>query len=139
MPSTINVIGAGEMDIVLTFPAFHGESPSQPRGKAYQCPASDKFDSCLPVLLVQNTTIESNCEVGYDGPMCANCQTGWNHLRVGLPCAPCDDNVVNIPLLLGLLFMSLIFGGIALSGRLAESRLVGTGVQHLSSGESAEK
>ena len=37
-------------------------------------------------------------------------------MRVGLPCAPCDDNVVNIPLLLGLLFMSLIFGGIALSG-----------------------
>ena len=38
------------------------------------------------------------CAMG-GGPVCGNCQPEYNHLKVGNPCDPCDDGVINVPVL----------------------------------------
>lgn len=53
------------------------------------------------------------CREGYDAasPICSMCATQpekYNAYKVGLPCDPCDDGVINIPLLIG-----LVAGGLA--------------------------
>jgi hypothetical protein len=40
--------------------------------------------------------------------MCATQPEKYNAYKVGLPCDPCDDGVINIPLLIG-----LVAGGLA--------------------------
>ena len=90
------------------------------KGEAYPCPGWDKdFEACPPLLLHENTTMDSStCAVGYEGPVCGNCQPEYNHLKVGNPCDPCDDGVINVPLVMGLFCCALAVGGAVISGAL---------------------
>ena len=87
-------------------------------GEAYRCPGWNKdFEACPPLLLNDNTTLSSGtCAVGYEGPVCGNCQPEYNHLKVGNPCDPCDDGVINVGLVLGLAFGAMAVGGAVISG-----------------------
>eukprot|EP01045_Picozoa_sp_COSAG04_P009418 COSAG04_NODE_543_length_12846_cov_7.281556_3_plen_1215_part_00 len=88
-------------------------------GEAYPCPGADKFEACPPLLLDGNATMDSStCALGYEGPVCGNCQPEYNHLKVGNPCDPCDDGVINVPLVLGLFCTALAVGGAVISGAL---------------------
>eukprot|EP01045_Picozoa_sp_COSAG04_P000517 COSAG04_NODE_12_length_42844_cov_6.769213_21_plen_1150_part_00 len=89
-------------------------------GKAYRCPGADKdFEACPPLNINENTTMDqSTCAVGYEGPVCGNCEDEYNHLKVGNPCEPCDDGVINVSLLLGLFVGTLIVGAAVISGAL---------------------
>eukprot|EP01045_Picozoa_sp_COSAG04_P002616 COSAG04_NODE_97_length_26459_cov_6.507246_4_plen_1426_part_00 len=85
--------------------------------QAYRCPGAGKFDACPPLLLDDNATVDSStCAVGYEGPVCGNCQAEYNHLKVGNPCLPCDDGVINLPLVMGLFFGTMVAGGAIISG-----------------------
>eukprot|EP01045_Picozoa_sp_COSAG04_P007883 COSAG04_NODE_422_length_14618_cov_11.903712_11_plen_1388_part_01 len=88
-------------------------------GEAYQCPGADKFEACPPLVLDENTTMDSStCAIGYEGPVCGNCEQEYNHLKVGNPCDPCDDGVINVPLVMGLFCCALAVGGAVISGAL---------------------
>ena len=85
--------------------------------QAFPCPGAGDFEACPALLLNSNTTMDSStCAVGYEGPVCGNCQDSYNHLKVGNECDGCDDNVVNVPLIVGLLFGGLVVGGAVVSG-----------------------
>jgi hypothetical protein len=85
--------------------------------QAYPCPGAGDFEACPALLLNSNTTMDSStCAVGYEGPVCGNCQDHYNHLKVGNECDGCDDNVVNVPLIVGLMFGGLVVGGAVVSG-----------------------
>eukprot|EP01046_Picozoa_sp_COSAG06_P042118 COSAG06_NODE_5323_length_3556_cov_6.122650_4_plen_431_part_00 len=88
------------------------------QGDAYRCPgATGKFEDCPALLLGTNTTMDSStCAVGYEGPVCGNCQDGYNHLKVGNPCDGCDDNVVNVPLVFGIMLGGAVIGGAVVTG-----------------------
>ena len=93
--------------------AFFGQ------GQAYPCPGAGKFEACPPLLLNENTTMDSStCAKGYEGPVCGNCELEYNHLKVGNPCDPCDDGVINVPLVMGLFCCALAVGGAVISGAL---------------------
>eukprot|EP01045_Picozoa_sp_COSAG04_P013252 COSAG04_NODE_930_length_9363_cov_28.745898_4_plen_1224_part_00 len=86
-------------------------------GEAYRCPGAGKFEACPPLLLDSNTTMdESTCAMGYEGPVCGNCEDEYNHLKVGNKCLPCDDGVINLPLVMSLAFGGLVVGGAIISG-----------------------
>eukprot|EP01043_Picozoa_sp_COSAG02_P036007 COSAG02_NODE_2612_length_8419_cov_2.286779_4_plen_1809_part_00 len=61
-------------------------------------------------------TLDAQCATGYAGIICGQCAPGYNHLKVGQPCDPCEDGRIDIPMLLGLLFFCLVFGIIVVSG-----------------------
>ena len=63
-----------------------------------------------------DATLDSQCTEGYAGVLCGECQEGFNHIKVGRPCDPCDEGVVNVPLVLGFVLGGLIVGGIMISG-----------------------
>jgi hypothetical protein len=88
------------------------------QGDAYRCPGTTgKFEDCPALLLGMNTTMDSStCAVGYKGPVCGNCQDGYNHLKVGNPCDGCDDNVVNVPLVFGIMLGGAVIGGAVVTG-----------------------
>eukprot|EP01045_Picozoa_sp_COSAG04_P005864 COSAG04_NODE_279_length_18210_cov_5.657225_1_plen_1569_part_10 len=94
--------------------AFFGQ------GEAYRCPGWNKdFKACPALLLNENTTMDSStCAKGYEGPVCGNCELEYNHLKVGNPCDPCDDGVINVPLVMGLFLAALAVGGAVISGAL---------------------
>eukprot|EP01045_Picozoa_sp_COSAG04_P008546 COSAG04_NODE_476_length_13722_cov_16.614707_1_plen_903_part_10 len=87
-------------------------------GEAYRCPGADKdFEACPPLIVNNNTTMDdSTCATGYEGPVCGNCEPEYNHLKVGNPCEPCDDGVINLPLVIGLFFGTMVVGGAIVSG-----------------------
>eukprot|EP01045_Picozoa_sp_COSAG04_P010945 COSAG04_NODE_689_length_11142_cov_6.664041_4_plen_1132_part_00 len=88
-----------------------------PPWSAHRCPGANKFEACPPLLLNDNATMdESTCAMGYEGPVCGNCQPEYNHLKVGNKCLPCDDGVINLPLVMGLAFGGMIAGGATISG-----------------------
>eukprot|EP01045_Picozoa_sp_COSAG04_P020662 COSAG04_NODE_2139_length_4717_cov_1.826981_2_plen_752_part_00 len=89
-------------------------------GEAYQCPGwNNDFVACPALLLNENTTLDSStCALGYEGPVCGNCQPDFNHLKVGNPCDPCDDGVINVPLVMGLFLCAMAVGGAVISGAL---------------------
>lgn len=62
------------------------------------------------------TALDSQCTTGYAGIICGECADGYNHLKVGRPCDPCDDGVVNVPLLLGMICGGGVVGGVVISG-----------------------
>eukprot|EP01045_Picozoa_sp_COSAG04_P005276 COSAG04_NODE_242_length_19007_cov_3.089433_8_plen_1575_part_00 len=94
--------------------AFFGPGPPW---SAYRCPGADKFEACPDLVLNDNATMdESTCAMGYEGPVCGNCAPEYNHLKVGNPCLPCDDGVINLPLVMGLAFGGMIAGGAIISG-----------------------
>jgi hypothetical protein len=85
--------------------------------QAFRCPGADDFEACPALPLNSNTTMDSStCTIGYEGPVCGNCQDHYNHLKVGNPCDSCDDNVVNVPLIVGLLVGGGLAGGAIISG-----------------------
>eukprot|EP01043_Picozoa_sp_COSAG02_P029832 COSAG02_NODE_1874_length_10576_cov_8.410614_7_plen_1429_part_00 len=85
--------------------------------QAFPCPGADEFVACPALLLNSNSTMDiSTCTVGYEGLVCGNCQDHYNHLKVGNPCDNCDDNVVNVPLIVGLLVAMAFAGGAVISG-----------------------
>eukprot|EP01045_Picozoa_sp_COSAG04_P002414 COSAG04_NODE_88_length_27314_cov_6.056476_9_plen_267_part_00 len=87
------------------------------KGKAYRCPGANKFEACPALELNQNASMDtSTCALGYEGPVCGNCQSEYNHLKVGNPCDPCDDGVINVPLVMGLFFGAMVVGGAVISG-----------------------
>eukprot|EP01045_Picozoa_sp_COSAG04_P030341 COSAG04_NODE_5241_length_1689_cov_1.572327_1_plen_497_part_10 len=95
--------------------AFFGAA--LPPWSAYGCPGASKFEACPPLLLDDNATMdESTCAMGYEGPVCGNCAPEYNHLKVGNKCLPCDDGVINLPLVMGLAFGGMIAGGAIISG-----------------------
>jgi hypothetical protein len=61
-------------------------------------------------------SLESQCAAGYDGPICGQCKSDYNHLRVGRPCDPCEDGTINVSLLLGMFFVALTAGAVLISG-----------------------
>lgn len=84
-------------------------------GEMYQCPVAD----ACPQKMLNNisSTHHSTCAVGYEGPICANCdQPNYHHLKVGNPCNPCDDGRVDVPLLLGIIFGGITIGISVVSG-----------------------
>ena len=86
-------------------------------GEAYPCPGAGKFEDCPPLLLAENTTMDSStCAMGYEGPVCGNCQPDYNHLKVGNECDGCDDNVVNLPLIFGMMLGGAVVGGAVMTG-----------------------
>eukprot|EP01045_Picozoa_sp_COSAG04_P003609 COSAG04_NODE_148_length_22826_cov_11.360026_4_plen_2104_part_00 len=88
-------------------------------GEAYPCPGAGKFEACPPLVLDENATMDSStCALGYEGPVCGNCESEYNHLKVGNPCDPCDDGVINVPLVMGLFAGALAVGGAVISGAL---------------------
>ena len=92
--------------------AFFGRS-----GDAYRCPGAGTCEACPPLLLDNNATMDrSTCAVGYDGPVCGNCQLQYHHLKVGDLCNPCDDNVTNVPMMIGILPGGVIIGGAVITG-----------------------
>ena len=94
--------------------AFFGQ------GEAYRCPGwNQDFVACPLLTLDENTTMDSStCAKGYEGPVCGNCELEYNHLKVGNPCDPCDDGVINVPLVMGLFLAALAVGGAVISGAL---------------------
>eukprot|EP01045_Picozoa_sp_COSAG04_P002347 COSAG04_NODE_85_length_27560_cov_8.621245_6_plen_838_part_00 len=89
-------------------------------GEAYRCPGWSKFEACPSLLLTDNTTMDSStCAMGYQGPVCGNCEPEYNHLKVGNPCSPCDQGVINIPLVMCLFVAALVVGWAVVSGTLA--------------------
>lgn len=83
---------------------------------AYTCP----FQEACPARVLNSThstaVSEAYCAAGYAGPTCANCKEGFNHFKVGGPCDDCDEGTVNVPLLLGVVFISLAFLLLAVTG-----------------------
>lgn len=83
---------------------------------AYTCP----FQPACPARVLNSThaTIasEAHCAVEYSGPTCASCKEGFNHFNVGGPCDDCDQGTVNVPVLLGVVFMGLSFLLLAVTG-----------------------
>ena len=61
-------------------------------------------------------TLDAQCATGYAGIICGECAPDYNHLRVGRPCDPCEDGRINVPMVLGLFFGSLVFGIVIVSG-----------------------
>jgi hypothetical protein len=61
-------------------------------------------------------TLDAQCATGYAGIICGECAADYNHLRVGRPCDPCEDGRINVPMVLGLFFGSLVFGIVIVSG-----------------------
>ena len=86
-------------------------------GEAFRCPGAGNFEACPALLLDTNTTMDSStCAMGYEGPVCGNCQADYNHLKVGNPCDGCDDNVVNLPLIFGMTLGGAAIGGAVMTG-----------------------
>jgi hypothetical protein len=83
-------------------------------GQLYECPVDQ---ACPPETFYNiSSTLETTCAEGYTGPVCGDCEDGYNHFKVGQPCDSCIGNVINIPLLLGLFFTLLAVGGAVISG-----------------------
>eukprot|EP01045_Picozoa_sp_COSAG04_P013493 COSAG04_NODE_960_length_9157_cov_6.389269_6_plen_765_part_00 len=94
--------------------------------EAYRCPGADKFEACPPLLLDANATMDSGtCAVGYEGPVCGNCQPDYNHLKVGNPCNPCDEGVINVPLVLCMFVAAMAVGWAVISGALSVLQSLG--------------
>ena len=94
-------------------------------GDIYRCPVKD---GC-PGTVIATRSIEvarwkenpesastRQCSIGYDGPICGSCVEGYNHIKVGKPCDSCDDGVINVPLVLGVVAMAAVVASIVLSG-----------------------
>eukprot|EP01045_Picozoa_sp_COSAG04_P021668 COSAG04_NODE_2355_length_4284_cov_2.515173_1_plen_1336_part_01 len=111
-PSCMDCAVVGKTELKTGW-AFFGQ------GEAYQCPGAGKFEACPPLLLDANATLDSStCAKGYEGPVCGNCEPEYNHLKVGNQCDPCDDGVINVPLVMGLFCCALAVGGAVISGAL---------------------
>lgn len=133
----------GELDVCVTCPhclqcsadqtslldgwAFFGQSD------AYQCPAQDEYGrtvGCPGGPLTNRSTAEalwfiepytdaalkSQCDEGYTGPICGECESGWSHLKVGTPCSSCDGNTINVVNLLVALVGLVMIGTLVVSG-----------------------
>lgn len=50
------------------------------------------------------------------------CESGYHHLKVGNPCDPCDENLINVPLVIGLFILGLAVGMATISGVLGTLR-----------------
>ena len=61
------------------------------------------------VLLFLRGGLESNCAIGYQGPLCGSCISGFS--KVGTDCVQCSDatsNFVQILFLFSLLFFCVM-------------------------------
>lgn len=115
--------------------AFYGQN------EAYACPGDKEIaeDACQGGVVLSNLTVssttwsvvaeagpgntkfssealESQCAASYSGPICGSCRDGFHHLKVGKQCTACRDGRVDIPMLIGLVFGSIIVASIVLSG-----------------------
>ena len=107
--------------------AFFGQ------GDAYECPAKDEYgqrQGCpggpLPNRSVAaalwfvepftEVALDTQCSVGYTGPICGTCKPGWSHLKVGTICSSCDGNTFNVGAMLVGLALVLGLGTIVVSG-----------------------
>eukprot|EP01043_Picozoa_sp_COSAG02_P036864 COSAG02_NODE_2730_length_8142_cov_5.078080_3_plen_538_part_00 len=62
------------------------------------------------------SAFDAQCGAGSSGPICANCDDEYHHIKVGRACELCDDESVNIVLIVGALVMVALATGIVLSG-----------------------
>ena len=60
--------------------------------------------------------LDSQCAVGYTGPICGQCDGDWNHLKVGKPCEPCRDGKLNVAMALMTLVATFVAAGLVISG-----------------------
>lgn len=99
-------------------------------GMAYQCPV---LEGCPGGQLLNktvsrqlwskgkgknydSTALDSQCSIGYSGPICGDCADEYHHLKVGRPCLTCEGGVVDVPVLIGMVFAAIILGGVLVSG-----------------------
>ena len=63
-------------------------------GNLYQCPLAE----ACPAQTIWNvsSTVDSTCAVGYTGPVCGDCEDGYNHLCVSLVPSKTSHDVTNI-------------------------------------------
>ena len=64
----------------------------------------------------QAASLDDQCGEGYAGIICGECQPEYHHLRVGRPCDSCQDGVLNLPLVIGMVFGALIVGAVFITG-----------------------
>lgn len=63
-----------------------------------------------------STALDSQCAIGYSGPICGDCADEYHHLKVGRPCLTCEEGLVDVPALIGMVFAAIILGGVVVSG-----------------------
>ena len=119
-PSCLSCDDLGKVNLKPGW-AFYGA------GQAYRCPVDEgcpggPIPNVSTALLTwigesySKATLDAQCAVGYTGPICGSCDGEWNHLRVGKPCEPCDDGVLNVSMALSTLAAAFVAGGLVISG-----------------------
>eukprot|EP01052_Picozoa_sp_SAG31_P008932 SAG31_NODE_459_length_15396_cov_5.092502_10_plen_431_part_00 len=83
----------------------------------YRCPFAAACHGVTANVTGRGSLVDvDTCATGYQGPTCANCVPGFNHYKVGGSCDPCDEGVINIPLLIGAVFIGGAIIAAVLSG-----------------------
>ena len=104
-------------------------------GEAFRCPgkAAVAESACVGPMLMnlsiseptwaasesgmfKDEAMNEQCSGAYSGPVCGNCAADFHHLKVGKACSTCNQGTVDIPMLIGFLFASVVAGGIVITG-----------------------